>query len=67
MRIAGYALLGLAYGFGLWGLVFPESVNRVYTRLHRGRVTSPSSLAVRTMGALWIVLLFTAQMILAKR
>ena len=58
MKPGDYLGFGVAFGFGLWWLVFPKSVVRFYTRFHRGEVKIPNTTGVRLVGALWIILMF---------
>ena len=48
--------LVLVAGFGLWWVVFPESVIRFYTWFHSGKVQMPKPSGVRIAGALWLLL-----------
>jgi succinate-acetate transporter protein len=59
----GLALFG---GFGLWWLVFPESVIRFYTWFHGRRSRLPRPVAIRVMGAAWFVFV-TAVVLLSAR
>jgi hypothetical protein len=46
----------LICGFGLWLLIFPESVIRFYTWFHQGTVKMPKAGAIRIVGATWLAL-----------
>jgi len=54
------AILGLvlAISFGLWWLLFPESVIRLYTRFNRGKVARP--IGIRLLGAMWVAFVVLA-------
>ena len=46
----------LVASFGLWWLLFPASVIRFYTWLHRGKFIALRPIGVRLVGAIWILL-----------
>jgi len=57
MNLSDYIALILFAGFGLWWLLFPNSVIRFYTWFHRGRISIPRNLMIiRVAGGLWIAL-----------
>ena len=51
-------ILGFVFylSFGIWLMLFPNSVIRIYARLLRGKVASPKPLVIRLIGLAWIVL-----------
>jgi len=50
-------LVGLAMfaGFGIWWVIWPGSVIRLYTWLHKGQVRLPRALVIRVVGLGWAV------------
>jgi succinate-acetate transporter protein len=54
MKPEDYIGLTVFVGFGLWWVLFPNSVIRFYGWFHRGKVSMPRQSAVRMLGALWI-------------
>jgi succinate-acetate transporter protein len=56
MNLSDYLGLAVVLGFGLWWLVFPQSVVGFYTSFHTGKVKMPPARAIRLAGAFWIVL-----------
>ena len=50
--------LVLAISFGLWWILFPQSVIDFYARFHPARVAKP--LGVRMLGALWVAFVIFA-------
>jgi hypothetical protein len=48
---------GVVFAFGLWWVLFPESVIRFYSWFHRRRPPIPGTRGVRLAGAIWLVLL----------
>jgi hypothetical protein len=43
-------------GFGLWWVLFPNSVIRFYEWFHRRKISAPKQSIVRIVGVLWIAL-----------
>ena len=56
MKPSDYCAFGLLLAFGLWLIVFPDSVIKVYTSFHRGQVKMPGASGVRIAGIFWAVL-----------
>ena len=52
--------MGVAIGFGLWWIVFPDSVVRFYTWFHGGKVALPRRTGVRAAGMFWVLLVLLA-------
>ena len=50
-------LILLAGGYGVWLLGFPNSVIRLHTWFHSGKVKMPSPLVIRIIGAVWLGLI----------
>jgi hypothetical protein len=48
-------------GFGLWWVLFPNSVIKFYTWFGRRRVSLPKQSAVRVLGVLWIALVLAVE------
>jgi hypothetical protein len=49
--------IGGALSFGLWWVVFPQSVIRFYTWFHHGHISIPKATGIRVAGLLWIGLI----------
>jgi len=62
--ILGFSLFA---SFGLWWALFPQSVIRLYTWFHRGKVKMPRLAAIRMMGTAWIVLVSVITLTAHKR
>jgi hypothetical protein len=56
MNLSDAAGFVLYVSFGIWWLLFPNSVIHLCTWLLRGKVPSLKPLAVRLIGLAWIVL-----------
>jgi hypothetical protein len=56
MKAQDYLGLILFVGFGLWWVLFPNSVIRFYQWFHGGKVSVRKPLMVRVVGVLWIVM-----------
>jgi hypothetical protein len=56
MRTSDYVGFGFLVGFGLWWLIFPRSVIRLYTSFHRGTVALPRTGGIRIAGAIWMAI-----------
>ena len=68
MKISDYFGFCVFAGFGVWWLLFPNSVIRFYRWFHRGQVKLPAPFGVRLAGALWIALMSAVMLMeLAKR
>ena len=63
MKLSDYIGFGIFLGWGLWWVVFPNSVIRFYTWFHPGGVKVPRALGVRLVGALWIVLVLLVMLV----
>ncbi len=57
MSAADIAEPALFASFGLWWVILPQSVIRLYDRFHGGRVRLPSPFAIRCIGIGWIILI----------
>jgi len=66
MTLGDYVGFGLTVGFGLWWVLFPNSVVRFYAWFHSGRV-EPKASQVRAAGACWIALVLVVTMLTFKR
>lgn len=49
-----YLGLAVCLGFGLWWVLFPDSVISFYTRLMLRPVALPRASIIRVIGGLWI-------------
>jgi hypothetical protein len=49
--VVGFAAFA---GFGLWWILFPTSVIRLYAWFHRGKARLPGPRGVRLAGAFWV-------------
>jgi hypothetical protein len=68
MKVSDYIMIGVFGGFGLWWVIFPQSVVQFYTWFHRGAVKMPRSLfGVRLAGVLWLALLATVSYLVFVR
>jgi len=56
MKPNDYLGLAVCVGFGLWWVLFPNSVIRFYPWFHRRKMSMPRPLVVRAVGLLWIAL-----------
>jgi hypothetical protein len=56
MKAQDYLGLTLFVGFGLWWVLFPNSVIRFYQWLHRGKVSVRKPLMIRVLGVVWLVM-----------
>ncbi len=57
VRLSDYVGIVAFSSFGLWWMTFPASVVRFYAWFHRGTIRSPrSTLSIRVVGLLWVVL-----------
>jgi len=66
MNRGDYIGLAVFGSFGLWWLLFPNSVIRFYTWFHGGRVSLPRQVAIRVLGGLWIALVLAITMFAHK-
>lgn len=58
---------GLLIGFGLWWVIFPQTVIRFYTWFHKGRAKMPQPPVIRVIGAAWVVLVSVITLTTQKR
>jgi hypothetical protein len=54
MKTGDYYGFGALFLWGLWFVVFPGSVIKFYTQLHRGTVKMPREGGVRLAGGIWL-------------
>lgn len=59
MNLEDYLVFGLCLGFGLWWLLFPQSVLGFYKKLHRHQVNLPNTFGVRIAGVMWLTLIIS--------
>jgi len=52
--------------FGLWWVIFPQSVIRFYGRLHGSRVQLPSAFVIRCIGVGWVILIGSVMLLTRK-
>ena len=63
MKPSDYFGFGVAFGFGIWFLLFPQGVINFYTWFHQGKVKLPKTFGIRLSGAVWLALMFIALII----
>jgi succinate-acetate transporter protein len=55
MKLSDYIGFVLFGGFGVWWIVLPESVIKLYTWFHKGQVRLPDPSTIRVIGIVWVV------------
>jgi hypothetical protein len=67
MKASDFVGFGLSLAFGLWLVLFPESVIKYYTWFHRGYFKSPGPSGVRLAGVLWSILVVVVGLTFFRR
>ena len=67
MNSSDYLGLVILSIFGIWWIMFPQSVIRLYTRIHCGQIKLPSTSGIRAAGALWVVVVIVVFLVVFRR
>lgn len=57
MKTSDYIWLGILMIFGLWWLLFPQSVLTFYASIFKDHAKFPKPLVIRLGGLLWVTLI----------